>query len=70
MLVISPAASADTPVHISGSDAGDDFLADCGDFDLRDSFTFEFEGTVFSDDDGNVTASSSTLAVPTRSTTP
>jgi hypothetical protein len=55
VLVISPAASADTPVHISGSDAGDDFLADCGDFDLRDSFTFEFEGTVFSDDDGNVT---------------
>ena len=55
MLVISPAASADRPMHISGSDAGDDFLADCGDFDLRDSFTFEFEGTVFSDDDGNVT---------------
>jgi hypothetical protein len=55
LAVISPAASADTPVHISESAAGDDFLADCGDFDLRDSFTFEIEGTEFSDDDGNVT---------------
>jgi len=55
MLVISPAASADLPEHISGTVTDDAFLADCGDFDLRDSFTFEFEGTVFSDADGNVT---------------
>ena len=55
MLVISPGASADNPVHISGTETDDVFLADCGAFDLRDSFTFEFNGTVFSDDDGNVT---------------
>jgi hypothetical protein len=55
MVVFLPAASADTPVHISGTETEDVFLADCGDFDLRDEFTVEFEGTVFSDDDGNVT---------------
>jgi hypothetical protein len=55
MLVISPAASADRPVHISGFVEDDVFQADCGDFDLRDHFTFDFNGTVFSDDDGNVT---------------
>ena len=55
MLVISPAATADRPLHISGTEVDDLFLADCGDFDLRDEFTVEFEGTVFTDDDGNVT---------------
>jgi hypothetical protein len=55
MLVISSAASADTPVHISGTDSEDLFLADCGTFDLRDEFTVVFNGTVFSDPDGNVT---------------
>ena len=57
MLVVSPAASANanTPVHISGTETNDLFLADCGAFDLRDRFTVKFNGTVFSDDDGNVT---------------
>ena len=55
MLVISSAASADTPVHISGTETGDVFLADCGDFDLRDRFTFEWNGKLFFDDDGNLT---------------
>lgn len=55
MLVISPAASADRPEHISGTVTDDAFLADCGTFDLRDRFTFDFNGTVFSDNDGNVT---------------
>jgi hypothetical protein len=54
MLVISPAASATTPVHISGTETNDLFLADCGAFDLRDSFTTDSEGTLFFDDDGNV----------------
>jgi hypothetical protein len=55
MLVISPAASAGRPQHISGMETDDAFLADCGSFDLRDRFTFVFNGTVFTDDDGNVT---------------
>jgi hypothetical protein len=55
MLVISPAASADRPLHISGTETEDLILADCGTFDLRDEFTVVFNGTVFSDDDGNVT---------------
>jgi len=55
MLVISPAASADRPVHISGTETNDLFLADCGAFQLRDQFTVVFNGTVFSDKDGNVT---------------
>lgn len=54
MLVISSAASATTPVHISGTETNDLFLADCGAFDLRDSFTTDSEGTLFFDDDGNV----------------
>ena len=55
MLAISPAASADTPVTISSTGAGDVFLADCGDFDLRDGFTFEENGKMFFDDEGNLT---------------
>ena len=55
MLAISPAASADTPVTISSTGAGDVFLADCGDFDLRDRFTFEENGKMFFDDEGNLT---------------
>ena len=41
MLAMSAAASAGPPVTTSSTGAGDVFLADCGDFDLRDSFTFE-----------------------------
>ena len=55
MLAISPAASADTPVTTSGTEGGDAFIADCGDFDLRDRFTFEWNGTMFFDDEGNLT---------------
>ena len=55
ILVSSPAASADRPVHIAGTETDDLFLADCGTFDLRDEFTVVFNGTVFTDDDGNVT---------------
>ena len=54
MLAVSPAASADPPVTISSTGAGDVFLADCGDFDLRDSFTFEENGKMFFDDEGNL----------------
>lgn len=54
-LAISPAAAADTPVTTSGTVADDVFLADCGDFDLRDRFTFEWNGKMFFDDEGNLT---------------
>ena len=55
MLAIAAAASADTPVTTSGTGTGDVFLADCGDFDLRDRFTFEENGKMFFDDEGNLT---------------
>ena len=46
--------SGTTPVTISGVETGDDFLADCGAFDLRDRFVFDFNGKLFFDEDGNV----------------
>jgi hypothetical protein len=55
MLAISPAASADPPVTTAGTEGDDVFLADCGDFDLRDRFTFEWKGKMFFDDEGNLT---------------
>jgi hypothetical protein len=55
VLVISPAAAAGKPVHISEAESGDAFIADCGAFDLRDRFTFEANGTSFFDSEGNLT---------------
>lgn len=55
MLAGSPAAFADTPVTTSGTETGDEFLADCGAFDLRDRFVFDWVGKLFFDDDGNLT---------------
>lgn len=54
---LAPASSAmaGPPVTTSGSEAGDVFLADCGSFDLRDSFTFTWKGKEFYDADGNLT---------------
>ena len=46
-------AHAAVPVTTEGSVEGDAFLTDCGDFDLRDRFTFEFHGKVFLDEAGN-----------------
>ena len=54
MLAIVPAASAGSPVTTSGTDGGDVFLADCGAFDLRDRYTFEWNGKLFFDDEGNL----------------
>jgi hypothetical protein len=46
-------AYAAVPLTIEESDEGDVFQADCGDFDLRDRFTFEIHGKVFLDEAGN-----------------
>jgi hypothetical protein len=46
-------AHAAVPLTVKESDEGDVFLADCGDFDLRDHFTFEIHGKAFLDDAGN-----------------
>lgn len=54
-LAIAPAAHAAPPVHIADSAEGDVFLFDCGDFDLRDHFTFESHGILFLDANGNAT---------------
>ncbi len=54
MLAVSAAASAGPPVTTSGTEADDVFIADCGAFDLRDRFTFEWNGKRFFDDEGNL----------------
>ena len=46
-------AHAGVPLTVEESAEGDEFLTDCGDFDLRDHFTFEIHGKVFLDDAGN-----------------
>ena len=46
-------AHADVPLTAEGFEEGDVFLTDCGDFDLRDHFTFEFHGKIFLDEAGN-----------------
>lgn len=51
----SPAQGANPPVTTSGVETGDAFLADCGAFDLRDSFVFDWNGKLFFDDAGNLT---------------
>ena len=55
-LVSASAVMAGTPpVTTSGVTTGDDFLADCGAFDLRDRLVFEVNGKLFFDEDGNLT---------------
>ncbi len=54
-LAIVSAARADTPVTTSGVITDDAFLADCGAFDLRDSFVFDWNGKLFFDEDGDLT---------------
>ena len=54
-LTSATAVMAGPPVTTSGVETGDAFLADCGAFDLRDSFVFEWNGKLFFDEDGNVT---------------
>ena len=51
-LISAPAAQAVPPIVTEGTDAGDDFITDCGDFDLRDSWTVDWHGKVFLDDQG------------------
>ena len=55
VLAISPGAAAGPPVTTSGTAEDDVFLADCGAFDLRDRVTFEWNGKLFFDDEGNLT---------------
>ena len=54
-VVIAGASAADAgpPLTTEGSEEGDLFLTDCGDFDLHDHFTFESHGKVFLDEAGN-----------------
>ena len=54
-LTSASGATADTPVTTSGVETGDAFVTDCGAFDLRDSFVFEWNGKLFFDEDGNLT---------------
>lgn len=54
-LTSASGAMADTPVTTSGVETGDAFVTDCGAFDLRDSFVFEWNGKLFFDEDGNLT---------------
>jgi hypothetical protein len=49
----SGAHAGSPPLTTEESAEGDDFLTDCGDFDLRDHFTFETHGKVFLDEAGN-----------------
>jgi hypothetical protein len=53
MFAGATAAHAGVPQTVEGSEEDDVFLTDCGDFDLRDHFTFEFHGKAFLDDAGN-----------------
>jgi hypothetical protein len=46
-------AHAGVPLTVESSVEDDVFQTDCGDFDLRDHFTFEVHGKVFLDDAGN-----------------
>jgi hypothetical protein len=54
-LASASAVMADTPVTTSGVTTDDVFLADCGAFDLRDRFVFDWNGKLFFDEDGNLT---------------
>jgi hypothetical protein len=54
MVGIAADAWAVPPVHISGSFSGDDPIADCGTFEVRDEFALNFSGTEHFDRDGNV----------------
>lgn len=54
-LMVAPGADASPPITTEETSAGDDFIADCGDFDLRDSWTFDEHGKEFLDDQGEVT---------------
>jgi len=42
------------PVHIAGSEQGNDPIADCGTFEVWDEFTLNFRGTEHYDRDGNL----------------
>lgn len=53
--MVAPGADASPPITTEETSAGDDFIADCGDFDLRDSWTFDEHGKEFLDDQGEVT---------------
>jgi hypothetical protein len=55
VLLTASAAGADTPVHFTDFEEDDVFLTDCGDFDLRDHFTFDADVTVFTNDAGDPT---------------
>jgi hypothetical protein len=54
-MVVAGASSADAGPPLKTEDFVEDdvFLFDCGDFDLRDHFTFESHGKVFLDEAGN-----------------
>ena len=47
-------AASPSVVHISGSFSGDDSIADCGTFEVRDEFTLNFSGTEHYDQQGNL----------------
>ena len=56
LLMVSVGATgayAGVPLTTEGTVEDDVFQTDCGDFDLRDHFTFETHGKVFFDDAGN-----------------
>ena len=54
-MVIASASGAHAGPPLKTEDFVEDdvFLTDCGDFDLRDHFTFDSHGTVFLDEAGN-----------------
>ena len=54
-LLAAPRADAARPVVTEGTESSDSFVTDCGDFDLRDSWTLAWHGQIFLDDDGNPT---------------
>lgn len=54
-LTVAPDASASPPLTTEENSSGDEFIADCGDFELRDRWTFHTRGKEFLDDQGEVT---------------
>ena len=54
-LASAPPGMAAPPVTTSGVFTDDAFVADCGAFDLRDRFVFDWKGKEFYDEDGNLT---------------
>jgi hypothetical protein len=47
-------AASPSVVHMSGSFSGDDPIADCGTFEVRDEFTLNFRGIERYDREGNL----------------